>query len=137
MTGTVKISAPSVVETLAVTSVGIVLRPGIELKGAGLGHNQDVAKIGMPRTAQMGMAEADYGIVGILVAGAIVICPGLVLSRHVMGNGVGIRRELDGTERSAGSGETMAHAGRTDHRIDITGNLCSCRQRNAEQEHHI
>ena len=77
-----------VAEALAVAGIRIFFRTGRQLQRAGLGHDQDVAQVGVARAAEMGMAEADDGVVLILVAGAVIVGTGLVLAVDVVRDGI-------------------------------------------------
>ena len=125
-----------VAETLPVATVRIVFRPGIQLQRAGLRHDEDVPQVGVARPAQMRVAESYNCIVFILITCAVVIDASLVLSADIVRNRIRIGRELDSAERSAGAGETMAHARCSDHRIDIAGHLGGkgCGSRTGQQQ---
>ena len=74
----------------------------------------------MPRAAEVGVAKSDYGIVRMLVAGAILVCSGLVLAGHVVRNGVGIGAQLHSSERNAGSREGVSHPVSSDKWVNVT-----------------
>jgi len=69
----------------------------------------------------MGVAEANNGIVFVLVAGAVFIHFSVigVVFRIPIANGIGIRGELYHSEGHCSTGEGMAHALGTDKRIYI------------------
>ncbi len=112
-----------VTEPLPITSVRIFFRAGVQLQSAGLGHEQDVTQVGMARSAQMGMAEADDRIVRILIASTVVIRAGLILPSDIVRNGIRVGRELHGPERGARTREAVSHARSADHRIDVLRHL--------------
>ena len=74
----------------------------------GDGHQEHVSVIQHSGSAQVSVAEADDGVVGIMIAGAAL--PGV----HP-----GIGAELHHAERSRGSGKSMAGKIRSDHRINV------------------
>ncbi len=113
-----------VAESLAISGIGIFRSSGNKLNLSGPGHDQDVAEIGMAGAAEMGVAEADYGLVVVLVAGAVFIGARLVFPLDVMGDHICVRGQLHPSERNAGPGEGMAHPGGADERIDILCVLC-------------
>ena len=108
-------------ESLAVAAVGLVFCAGIQLQLACLRHDHDVAQVGMPRAAQVRMAEAHNGVVGMLVAGTIVVDLAHVLSVHIVRDGVGVRTQLHNAEGRAGAGEGVAHALGSNHGIHVAG----------------
>ena len=79
-----------VAEPLPVAAVRIFPRTGIQLQGPGLGYHQDVAQVGMPRSAEMRVAETHDGRVVVLVAGATGIDFRLVFSKDIMRDRVGV-----------------------------------------------
>ena len=91
----------------------------IELDFSRNRHHQDVAQIGMPRAAEMGMAEAHDGTVFVLIASAILIYPRLVNAVDVVWHSVGVGTELHNTERRTSTREGMSHAVRPDDGVDI------------------
>ena len=72
----------------------------------------------------MPVGEAYDRVVGMSVSGAIVIGSLLVFASDVMGNDIGIRTQLDTSERHACPRECMPHSVGSDERIDETGWLC-------------
>ena len=97
-------------ETLAVTPVGIVRGAGMKLGLATVGHNQNVAEVAVSSAAEMGVAETHDAAVSVLIAGTIVVDTRLVYSIDVVGNGVGVGTELYKAVRIASTREGMAHA---------------------------
>ena len=73
----------------------------------------------MSGSAHVCVAESDYGLVLILVAGTIGIGLRLVFAVHVVGNGVGVRTELHNAEGNAGSGEGVPHSVCSNHWVHI------------------
>ena len=63
----------------------------------------------MAGAVEMGMAEANDGVVEILVTGAIAVNIRVVFAILLIRNGVGIGAELHKPERDTGAGEGMAH----------------------------
>ena len=114
----------AVAEALAVSSVRILRSAGDQLHIALAGHYEDVSEVGVAGAAEVGVAEAYYGAVVVLVAGAVFIGARLVFPLDVVGDHVGVRAELHAPEGNAGPGEGVPHAGGADERIYILRVLC-------------
>ena len=82
----------------------------------------------MPCSAEMGVAESHYRRVVVLIPGTVRIDFALVSAVDIMGNGIGVRGDLDCSERGTGPRETVSHSSRSDHRIDISADLGPCCQ---------
>jgi hypothetical protein len=91
---------------------GIIARAGVELVGPGAGHEEDIEHVADAGTAQVGVAKAHDGGVGIVIAGAPV--PTFVVS---------IGTELHHPEGDAGSGVRVAVAAGTDEDVDVAGGV--------------
>ena len=98
-----------VAETRAVALVGVVGTAGVQLQWAGGRHQQQVAQVRVPRSAEVGMAETHDGGVLITVSGTIGIRALLIHSAYVVGDGVCIGTELYPAEGSTGSGKDVPH----------------------------
>ena len=109
----------AVAEALAVAAVGILGSAGNELHFARAGHDEYVSEVRVARAAEVGVAEADYGAVVVLVAGAVFIGARLVFAFDVVGNHVGVRAELHAPEGHAGPREGVPHAGSADEGIHV------------------
>ena len=113
-----------VAESGTIAAVRIISRTRVDLQFSGEGHQQNITEVGMPRSAEVGMAEADDGTVFMLVAGTVFIHARLIDTVDVMRNGIGIRTYLYDTKRSAGAGKCMSHPVCSDDRIYQIGLLC-------------
>ena len=82
----------------------------------------------MPGAAHMCVAESHYGIVGVLVTGAIFIHIVLIYTVYIMRYGIGVGTELHYSHRHAGTGKRMPHAVCPYHGIHIFG-LCGDNER--------
>ena len=112
-----------VTEARAVALVGVVGTAGVQLQRAGSRHQQQVAQVRMPRSAEVGVAEAHDSGVLVTVSGTISIRALLIHSVYVVGDGVCIGTELYPTERSAGSGKDVSHPVGSYQGIDIIRRL--------------
>src|SRR5690606_41573208 len=92
---------------------------GVELQGASGRHNQEIAQIGMPRSAKMSMAETDDGRVVILVPCAVFINIRIILAIYRIRDCIRIRTELHCPEGNRSTGEGVSHIGGTDKRLII------------------
>ena len=116
-------------ESAAIARIRIFRRAGYELHLPGSGHQKDIAEIRMSRSAEMGMAEADDGLVLPTIAGAVLIGLFLIYSVDIMRDIVCVRAELHSAERHAGTGEGMTHSVGSYHRVNIRrGALRRCRK---------
>ena len=79
-----------VAETLAVAPVGVVGGAGVELRLTAVWHDENVAQVAVSGAAEMGVAEAYYTAVAVLVAGAVVVNARLINPIDVVGNRVGV-----------------------------------------------
>src|SRR5690606_28850575 len=87
---------------------------GVELQGASGRHNQEIAQIGMPRSAKMSMAETDDGRVVILVPCAVFINIRIILAIYRIRDCIRIGTELHCPEGNRSTGEGVSHLGGTD-----------------------
>ena len=78
-------------EALSIATVGVVFCAGVEHQRSRLGHQHDVAQVRMTCSAEMGVREANDGIVGVLIAGTVLIDLPLIAPVNVLGNGVSLR----------------------------------------------
>ena len=77
-------------EPLPVTGIGIIRRSGLELDLSRPGHQQDVPKVGMPRSAEVRVTESDDRAVSVLVARTVLIRSRLVFPFDVVGNHISV-----------------------------------------------
>lgn len=113
----------SVAEARAVALVRVVGPAGVQFQRAGGWHQQQVAQVRVPRSAEVGVAEAHDGGVLVTVSGTIGIRALLIHSVYVVGDGVCIGTELYPAEGSAGSGKDVPHPVGPYQGIDIIRRL--------------
>jgi hypothetical protein len=71
-------------------------------------------------SAKMRMRESDDRAIVILISGAILIRVLVVLASNIVRLLVGIRRELNGSERHRRPRIRVTHLLRSDERVDVT-----------------
>lgn len=108
-----------VAETLTVATIGIGGGTWIELRLAGVRHDEDVAEVAMPSTAEMSVTESNNAAVAVLVTGTIVVGTWLIHTIDIVRNGVRIGTQLHETVWIARPWEGVSHAIGTNKRIDI------------------
>ncbi len=96
---------------------------GTELQRAHGRHHQQVAQVGMTRTTEMRVAEADDGGIVVLVAGAIFVNAAVVLAVIVVLNGVSIGTELHRAKRDGRTRKGVPHALCARHRIYVLNEI--------------
>ena len=87
--------------------------------GLYLWHDEQIAKVGVSCTTQMGMTETHDSTIGVLIAGTILIHFTLVTAIHVMGNGICFGTQLYNSERRASTWESMSHPVGTNDGVHI------------------
>ena len=122
-----------VAESGTIAAVRIISRTRVDLQFSGEGHQQNITEVGMPRSAEMGMAEADDGTVFMLVAGTVFIRARLINSIDVMRNGIGVRTYLYNAKRSTSTGECMSHPVCSDDWVYQISLLCHNRYGHADK----
>ena len=122
-----------VAETLPIAGIRVLRCSWHELDVPRTGHEQDVAKVGMPGSAEVCVAETHDRTVSPLVAGTVLIGSGLIHALDVVRNHVRVGRKLHAPEGDAGAREGMAHAGRADERVHVAGSLGEKAGRDAGQ----
>lgn len=73
----------------------------------------------MTGTTKVCMAEADNGIVVVLVSRAVGIYVGVVSTIHRIRNRIRLRAQLHHPEGHGGTGVAMTHALGADERVDV------------------
>ena len=123
-------------EALTITSIGILRCAGIQLQGTRLGHDEQVAQVGMARTAKVGMTEAHDGIVGMLIPSTVLVNASLIMTINAVRNGVGIGRQLHDAKGGTGSWEGVSHSLGADEGVHEIGSqgLGSCDSTYKQQE---
>jgi len=74
-----------------IAAAGLAGHPGIQFQLAGRRHDQKIPQVGMPRPAEMRMAEPHDRLVVVLIAGAVLVYIGVVLAVHLIGDRVRVR----------------------------------------------
>src|SRR6185437_1902922 len=73
-------------------------------------HHQEVAQIGMPRAAEMGMTKAYDRLIVVLITRTILVDIRVVFTVELIGDRVRIGAQLYHTEGDRGAGIGMPHA---------------------------
>ena len=106
----------------------------VKLQRTGFGHDQEVAQVGMSCTVEMGMAEADYGLVVILVTGTVPVNRRIVFTVHVIRDGIGVGAELDEAKGDACPGKGMPHFAGADQWVHKRGEGLGCNDNDISQQ---
>ena len=120
-------------EARAIASFRVVGRAGIRTDSARSGHDEDVSQIGVASTGKVRVGEAHDGLVLVLIASAVLIDFALIAAVHIVGNGVGFRRELSNAEWRTGSWERVPHAVRANDGVDVVDYAAKCGKTEREQ----
>ncbi len=109
--------------TRAVSRSGIGFAARIQTAFARLRHDEYIAQIGVARTVQVGMAEAQDCRVVVLVPRAIAVDILLVLAVDVVRRVGRVGTELHRAVRHAGARKGVSHLDGPDERVDIRRRL--------------
>src|SRR5580698_3408967 len=88
----------------------------------------------MAGTAKMSMAEANDGLVVVLIARTVFVHIGVVFPVFLIGDGVGVRAELDHAERRGCAGIRVAHSGGAYYGMNVGNEIKGGRVLGGEQE---